>query len=180
MHRFLFWAWDAAIHSSYCIVIALSKNVKPEWKKYSKSTNGRYTFQNDAAMKMVERGIIMDWEDFPNPDTKPKWVRQADLIPCSCNNCFWCIHNFTTGIGHKNKSRTARFTCSNKHEKIKKNKMPCLLCMKKYKEQYPNETYGQKADRSYKTVLGCKKCNKCICTKCWYMFSRTHNLNDCN
>ena len=113
-------------------------------------------------MQMVERGILMDWVDFPNLDTKPIWVRHSSLIPCNCNNFFWCKHNYTTGVSHTSTSRqdiTTGFPCSNEYEvmKTKNNKVACQLCLNNMKVANHEESYYEREKKETKTYKGCKE-----------------------
>ena len=41
----------------------------------------------------------MEWQDLSDDSQRPKWMRQGTFKPCSCQKCFFCEYNLTTGTG---------------------------------------------------------------------------------
>ena len=87
---------DAAIHSSYLLVVNIAKkrgetNPEHPWLKYS-SRNGRMIFQLDLANSLMEKGLLMDCPDvanFKKPNLRPRYSRKKDYHPCECGKCFF-------------------------------------------------------------------------------------------
>jgi hypothetical protein len=68
----------------YCIVTDIATNEpREEWQKY-KGLNGRYLFQIDLAMALIDWGIKSDWSYSFDDNSKPRWVRKKKPVPCNC------------------------------------------------------------------------------------------------
>jgi hypothetical protein len=96
--RYYFYLLDRVVHAMYCVVtdIATSES-REEWQKY-KRDHGRYEFQLDLAMTLIEWGIKNDWPYPFENDSKPNWIRKQAPVPCNCTKCFYCSTGKTTGI----------------------------------------------------------------------------------
>ena len=68
--------------------------------KYTKQ-NGRFKFQIDLALELIEEGLKKDWSAPFENAKKPKWMRKGKCVPCNCDMCFFCKHDITTGIQHR-------------------------------------------------------------------------------
>jgi hypothetical protein len=95
--RLYYWMVDAAIHSSYLLVVHIANKraeINPEhpWLKYS-GRNGRMNFQMDLAHSLMEKGLLLDCPDvanFKKPKLRPRYSRKKDYHPCESDNCFFC------------------------------------------------------------------------------------------
>jgi hypothetical protein len=97
--RIFFWVLDRVIFSCYIIAVYLaSSGLKPTWNKYRSKLSGRFEFQVDLAMALIDFGIRLDWKAPYDEADKPKWMRQKKYVPCSCGVCFFCVEDKTTGI----------------------------------------------------------------------------------
>ncbi len=142
-----------------------------EWKVYLKK-NGRKRFQIDLARECMNYAIRHAWPDLNG--TKPNWMRQAELIPCECKKCFFCLNNLTSGIAHKRKrgavttfihrdnKRTKTVGCTDKRVNLQADNDYCKQC---YRER-PG-TREQKLHKINKSRLGCPNCGEHICKYCW-------------
>jgi hypothetical protein len=156
---------------------------KEEWKCYTNKEDGRYKFQIDLAMQLIEYGIRLDWQgDANDPDNsagKPAWVRQAGLIPCDCKRCFFCKTGRTTGITDKPLKRTAENALPRGHsrdrETVSTNARVCQLCYAELGEKHKNMSSAEKKKKSRRSSLGCLKCDKCVCAYCWDSFVHVNN-----
>jgi hypothetical protein len=96
--RYYFYLLDRVIHAMYCIVTDIAtKEPREVWQKY-KCLNGRYSFQIDLAMALIDWGIKSDWPYPYDDNSKPRWVRKKKPVPCNCTKCFHCLTGKTTGI----------------------------------------------------------------------------------
>ena len=113
--RLYYWMIDAAIHSSYLLVVNIAKkrgetNPEHPWLKYS-CRNGRMIFQLHLANSLMEKGLLMDCPDvanFKKPNLRPRYSRKKDYHPCECEQCFFCKYRITYGVQHK-KPKAPRF-----------------------------------------------------------------------
>ena len=171
--RIFFWLFDRVIHQLYVIVIYCAKyGIGPdEWEVYLKK-NGRKIFQIDLARECMNYAIRHAWPDLNGP--KPNWMRQAELVPCECKKCFFCLNNLTSGIAHKRKrgagttfihrdnKRTKTVGCTDKRVNLQADNNYCKQC---YRER-PG-TREQKLHKINKSRLGCPNCGEHICKYCW-------------
>ena len=71
-----FWARDAMINNTHCIVCEMATSgAKPEWKKRLDKTTGGHKCQQDLAQDLIEKGIRMDWKDIKNKEGEPRLMR---------------------------------------------------------------------------------------------------------
>ena len=94
---------------------------------------GRQLFQEDAAMMSMKKAIEVDWLDYPNQNTKPKWICQKHCIPCDCKECFWFEKRVTSGVAHRGAAGVGYRPgpCDNIHESIRKEAQICKQCARK-------------------------------------------------
>jgi hypothetical protein len=98
---------DAAIHSSYLLVVHIAKkraaaNPEHPWLKYS-GRNGRMIFQMDLAHSMMEKGFLLDSPNVANlkkPKLRPRYSRKKNYHTCEFENCFFCKYRITYGVHH--------------------------------------------------------------------------------
>ena len=100
--RILFWLLDRVVFSCYILVSEMAKDEscphRNEWVNYSDKNNGRECFQIDLALALISYGIEYDWPHRSEP--RPRWMRQTELKPCECKQCFFCKTGQTNGIFH--------------------------------------------------------------------------------
>lgn len=182
--RIFFWSLDRVVFSCYIVASSLAKaGIKPAWKKYLSSDGGRYDFQIDLALAVMEAGIRYDWGDVTDESKKPKWMRSQRCVPCECGKCFFCKTGRTTGIAPKSQTGTrVRPTvggnCRWYQERLLnhegapiKNGRVCSLCLSKTRRLLgKNATAKEVKSSCAKTLVGCRNCNKAVCTQCWPEF----------
>ena len=98
--RIFCWALDRAIHCTYVVVCELAKlDIGPKmWKSFTSHNGGRKKFQIYLGMALLNHAISMDWD---TEDSRPRWMRQTDFVPCNCEMCFFCLRGLTNGIEPK-------------------------------------------------------------------------------
>ena len=169
--RVFFWIVDRVMHCLFVVVVFCAKdNVGPEWWVLYLKKGGRYRFQIDLGMALINYALENEWEDIKEPH--PNWIRQRGFIPCDCKQCFFCKKGLTTGISHKRKTKTV-FVESNKKRhvvtghtdvRVKLRKRKCSYC----RMCYCNQKGAVGADGKKLTTEEKKKnCNwSCMgCTK---------------
>jgi hypothetical protein len=88
--RIFFWVLDRVIFSCYIIAVYLAASgLKPAWNKYRSQLTGRYDFQVDLAIALIDYCIRLVWKAPYDEADKPKWMRQKKVIPCRCGVCFF-------------------------------------------------------------------------------------------
>ena len=75
---------------------------KDPWNKYVNNHMGWFHWMIDLGHGLIARGIAMDWMDFHDDSTRPKWMRQKPLKPCSCKRCIFCKEGLTSTHGKPN------------------------------------------------------------------------------
>jgi hypothetical protein len=75
---------------------------KDPWNKYVNNHMGWFHWMIDLGHGLIARGIAMDWMDFHDDSTRPKWMRQKPLKPCSCKRCIFCKEGLTLMHGQPN------------------------------------------------------------------------------
>ena len=187
--RLFAWTLERVIHAAYQIVIFLANSdpIFNNWKKYTSKQDGRYKFQVDLACQLVEYGIRLDWTD-PNDDsTKPSWVRQAALVPCSCGCCFFCKEGMTSGIAHGKKPKKRRTEAPvhpntpEGHDETRQkigDKNNCKFCYQRLKDE--GFTPAEIRNKKKKTTHGCTTCRVHVCHECWPTFDHSleHRVQD--
>jgi hypothetical protein len=176
--RIFFWVFDSIIHAMFLIVKLTAKAVaREDWKKYLDAHTGRYDFQIDLAMKLMEAGIRMDWDDITDPSTKPSWMRQQNPIPCGCGECFFCKEGFTTGIAHAAKARASNAPVPRGHDKVREflgASLHCTYCYDRLHNEYPSWSAEQLRNKRKRSTKGCRKCGENgvrVCELCWPTFN---------
>ena len=174
----------------YCIVKDIVKNDPDKnhpWKRYLEKENGRYRFQMDMAIALINYGVSLDWSN-PETDERPSYMRKRDWVPCDCPDddrgqirCFFCKNGLTHGIAHKVKGAKrptpskARKPCS---ERVSLGYSAyCWYCLEEVKKASPGlkmsdarKQLGAKAKSSNTKAcskFGCTTCNKHVCEKHW-------------
>jgi hypothetical protein len=181
--RYYFYLLDWVVHAMYCIVTDIAvKEQREEWLKY-KGDAGRYTFQIDLAMNMIEWGIKYDWPYPWNNNSKPHWIRKTAPIPCNCTRCFFCSTGKTTGIMSVPSptgvaTRNVPQNCDPFPEKIVRNGKVrtdyCRPCMYKYGMLFKDKTTKERQKMCARTTFGCNGCGTYVCKECYKTYK--HNF----
>ena len=160
------------------------------WKRYVNRNNGRYRFQMDLAISLINHGLSLDWK---NPKTKneppdrPSYVRKKDWYPCGCPEkdggqvrCFFCMNGLTHGITHKEKgakrptpSKSKR-QCPKIRVSFKKGKVVqgrCGYCMAEVMKANPGMTQddARKVKGVKQPTMGCDVCEEYVCKAHWHL-----------
>jgi hypothetical protein len=181
--RYYFYLLDRVVHAMYRIVTDIAVNEpRDEWLKY-RAVEGRYTFQIDLAMNMIEWGIKCDWPYPWENNSKPHWTRKMAPIPCNCTRCFFCSTGKTTGVMSVPSPtgvsiRSVRNGCDQFPEKIVRDNGKvrtdyCRPCMYKYKQLFPKRTSRERVKMCVQTTFGCNGCGTYVCKECY----KTYNHN---
>ena len=132
--RIFFWLVDNVIHAMYTNVTYVARNKDHPWFKYKNKNGGRYKFQYDLALELMEYGIKLDWKDLEDDSQRPPYIRQKSIVPCECKSCFFCKNGITTGIDHRRvgkkrlRTRDKIVTCSGQREMLHKHTDYCRMC----------------------------------------------------
>jgi hypothetical protein len=167
--------------------IATSES-RDEWKKYKASLNGRYEFQIDLAMTLIEWGIKKDWHyPFAN-DFKPSWVRKQSPVPCNCTKCFYCSTGKTTGVRSAPLptgvvTRDVPNGCDLFPEKIvlqngKVRTNYCRPCMYKYTKLFKDKKTHERKKMCSLTTFGCNGCGTYVCKECYKTYNHDFYGNE--
>ena len=86
--RIFYWTLDGVIHAMFCVMKDfVTKNKKDPWKKhYDDKEWGRYWFQMDMGIALINHGLSLDWK-YPKKDPRPPYVRSEhwDWVPRDCH-----------------------------------------------------------------------------------------------
>ena len=177
--RIFCWILDRVNHVLYVVVCYLANSgirESKEWGRYLKKEFGRHDFQINLGMALLNRAIEWDWD---GTSKKPGWMRQSPVLPCNCNQCFFCLKGITSGITHPPKKKqkvTVEYVCETwvKMNKCTSNRINlglksgeyCRMC---YRKQVSTELVKAKGRRQRCTTsrLGCAICKEPICMECW-------------
>jgi len=186
--RLFYWLFDGVLHAMYTL-IKLSANDKADtndkWWRYCHMKTGRFEFQMDLGIQLINHGLSLDWVGDPSDrhtSTPPVYVRRKDYIPCACNVCFFCNHGLTYGVAHpvltksgskkryRNNSDRPVIECTGERKLMGKTSSTrmCCVCYYKRKQDNPSNKSSKELRRGVpNTKMGCKKCNKYVCNECW-------------
>ena len=80
------------------------------FKRYA-ADGGRYIFQIDLGIALLNYGIREDWplsnDEIWGLTKRPRWMWSKDVIPCNCAGpakCFFCSEGITNGVHHDSAS----------------------------------------------------------------------------
>ena len=128
--------------------------------KYTKKEDGRYKFQIDLALYLINKGIELAWPDPSDASQKPKWIRQKGLVPCDCKRCFFCLNGMTTGMIHKPVKRVVPKAVprghAKKREPVAKKRRNCQRCYERLSLLHPVLGSAEKRQLRKKTTRGCR------------------------
>lgn len=181
--RLVCWTVERAVHGEYTIIIFLAdeEDGNEEWKRYTSRQDGRYKFQIDLALQLLEYAIKLDWPAPYEESKRPAWVRQKAFIPCNCGVCFFCKNGMTTGIAHKPKLPFRPGVVPRGHAadraKVTRTSRACTFCYSKFREQYKKTKNKKQILKLCNTTnKGCPKCGPkgtIVCEVCWNSFVHT-------
>jgi hypothetical protein len=128
-------------------------------KKYEtyQKKDGRFKFQIDVGIALLNHATASEWNDFNGP--WPQWMRQDEFLPCKCGTCFFCLNRFTSGIFHleKQKAITVFVQHDNKPD-IQKGcieqrvNLQCDTLLSYCKQCYRNLCHGTDEDRRFSSA----------------------------
>ena len=101
-----------------CCRLARAEVGPKQYRKYLKK-DGRFKFQVDLGIALLNYAIGAEWDDLSKPP--PEWMHSKDWVPCECKLCFFCLNWLTNGIIHKKKPKvvTTFIPHDNTHTKQK-------------------------------------------------------------
>ena len=171
--RIFCWLLDRVVHVSYVVVCWCGKDGigGSDWKQYANDQQeGRRDFQIDLGISLLNTAIEWDWTE----EDRPRWMRQGPWIPCDCEECYFCLNGYTTGIEHKKqKVETVEYKCGTRlaTDRCMEHRVNlglggsyCKMCF-----QSSDNTKGTVAKRKKEcntSRLGCLICKETICKKC--------------
>jgi hypothetical protein len=181
--RLFSWVLWRVIHAAFQLTIFFANECKEEWKCYTSKEDGRYNFQIDLAMQLIDYGIRLDWKgDADNPKNdagKPAWVLQVGLIPRDCKRYFFCTTGRAQGIDHKPWKRTRENAVphgyAKRRESVSKNGRRCKLCYDRLGKTYKNMSSAEKRRKARRSTKWCGMCDHCVCSECWHLFVHKNN-----
>ncbi|KAL9183005.1 hypothetical protein ACHAXT_004792, partial [Thalassiosira profunda] len=184
--RIFCWGLDRVVHAQYVTVCFLaSSGIGPkEWKNYLGKNEGRHDFQIDLAIALMNYAIELDWKSI---DERP----QTALVPCDCEQCFFCKNGSTNGVAHKKQEKeTVVFKC-NKRMRTKKCTSVrvtlkeysdyCWVCCHKLKGKLSKTTkkaltFPERKKMSNRSRKGCAVCQEPICEGCWEEYQENEHV----
>jgi hypothetical protein len=72
---------------------------KDSWDRHVNNQMGWFHWMINLGHGLVARGIAMDWTDMHHSSTRPKWMQQKPLKPCSCKRCIFCKDGLASSHG---------------------------------------------------------------------------------
>ena len=179
--RTFYWCLDGVIHAMHVIASNIAKTAMSagednhKWKRCVDKNMGRYRFQMDLGIALMNAGISRDWKDPKTnnkPSDRPSYVRKQDWIPCDCKQCFFCLNNLTCGVTHPNRGikrqpkSTERQPCTPRM-KLGKTARYCEICVSEQTSANPNMTVRAARKLCKATTMGCLTCQSYVCEKHW-------------
>ncbi len=134
-----FWVLDWVMNIAFAITCYCSDDVL-EWKKYCNGNRGCEALQICLGLELINFAIEQEWKDTNN--ARPKWMQQGKLMPCNCQECFFCLKGLANGLHHKatkniiihhsEKSTTKTTKCTDQAVRIWDRDYDCKMCYRKY------------------------------------------------
>jgi hypothetical protein len=115
----------------------------------------RYHFQMDMAQALASAAILQDWPELTGP--KPSWMRQRELVPCSCGTCFFCKNSMTTGVMHRPISK-AKVYAVGTHSWDRISQRHCGLCLDEGGSRTKEAAAGGQGWVCYTSTVTCSLC----------------------
>lgn len=197
--RIFYWVFDGVLHGMYVIVRFVVVGDKEAakldpWYRYKHMDRGtgRFEFQMDLGIALINKGVMMDWVDPNDPNReRPSYVRKSGWIPCACGTCVFCKYKLTTGIDHatilksgKKQRRSVTLDnnpkeCSGEWEIMNKkgNARRCKLCIDRVNSRDPHSPSLSKKERRKlikESRKGCRVCKVYVCKDCWDSFDHSN------
>ena len=180
--RIFCWGLDRVVHTLYVVVVYCSALGigPPHWNRYRNNKNsGRYDFQIDLGIDLLNYGIGLDWTS----DDRPSYMRSGNFIPCNCNKCFFCLHGYTNGIDHSRKRKvviehkcgTRATTDKCTSERVDLGQTGSDYCRMCYRKQKKGLKFNEKRKLCNNARLGCAVCKEPVCDECWDLGYDLHN-----
>ena len=72
--RTFYWVLDQVFHTIYVLVCYLVY-VNHDWNRYLDKHTGRYDFQSNLGIALIDYEIRLDWD---GESKRPNWMRQMD------------------------------------------------------------------------------------------------------
>ena len=166
----------------YVIVcfIAYEQPTHP-YDKYLDRNFGRFKFQVDLGIALMEEGIHADWKDPDDPTTKPSWMRHQKNFSCECRVCFFCKWEASKNPDNDDVSISSRSSDyrrrhipqgHDRHRAFIGISKTCPMCYQRLKKLGLTSEEARKKRR--RTDHGCRECGEgglCICETCWPNFT---------
>ena len=146
-----------------------------QWRRHVDKNHGRYRFQMDLGLSLMNAGISHDWKD-PKANNKvsdrPLYVRKHDWIPCDCKRCFFCLNKMTCGVTHPNRGvkkqpkSYERPACTPRMN-LGGSSRYCEICVSEKTSVNPKKTLTEVRKMCKQTTMGCKTCLAYVCKQHW-------------
>ena len=211
--RLFLWMFDVSMHNLWVLVKfeAMADEVKREgWQKYLKK-GGRRLFQLDLAQVLITKGMELGVRggvrdgplvvDLRNGDrqSRPRWMRRADYVPCNCGTCYFCAQGICHGVAHptfaKMTSRRPRPASVSQNALAHEDHVQFLKDGKPIKSRYCQVCYRRESAKNQllpraqrrspmkikdskdvkNTCYGCAGCNCRVCHTCWATYEHDYN-----
>jgi len=174
--RIFFWLLDRAIFSMFIVLVSYYQDTGDERFKRYATDGGRYIFQIDLGIALLDYGIREDWplsnDEIWDLTKRPRWMRRKDVIPCNCAGpakCFFCSEGITNGVHHDSAKINFHSPGTGKKRKLDVQCTNIRWALPHYKKRKPCEQCKSKPEgqKRFYSTMGCPRCNKPICKHCW-------------
>ena len=171
-NRIFFWLLDRAIFAMYIVLVNYYEDTGNERFKRYAADGGRYIFQKDLGIALLNYGIHVreDWslnnDEMWDLTKRPRWMRCRDVTPCNCAGpakCFFCSEE------HDSAKMNFHSPGTGKERKIDVQCTNIRWALPHYKESKPCEHCKSKpqGQKRFYSSMGCPRCYKPICKHCW-------------
>jgi hypothetical protein len=174
--RYYFYLIDRVVHSMYVLATNIAEQgLRDGWEKYRKK-DGRYKFQIDMALALIDMGVKEDWKEGYDDKNKPGWMRKHEAIPCGCNMCTFCKLGKTrppvlaeepTGVKKKNLCPGCDEIPMKLGDEKKKSATYCRVCYYRVGQITPGLHKNEKRKQCKATYKGCRGCKTFVCDTCY-------------
>ena len=167
----------------YVVVCFLAREDQNSlWQLYLDPHMGRFRFQIDLGLALMEEGIRVDWEDTDDPAMQPAWMRQHQLFPCSCLRCFFCKKEREQQNSDEEASATSSRNSNHGPRRVPHGhdhrrqfigkSMTCRMCYGRLRRAGVEPLEARSKRR--RTDKGCRECGNGgyrVCETCWPRFT---------
>jgi hypothetical protein len=174
--RYYFYLIDRVVHSMYVLATNIAEQgLRDGWKKYQKK-DGRYKFQIDMALALIDMGVKEDWKECYDDNKKPNWMQKHEAIPCGFNMCTYCKLGKTrppvmaddpTGVQKKKLRPECNIIPMKLDEKRKYGATYCRVCYYRVNQVTPKLSNNEKRKQCKTTYKGCRGCKTIVCDSCY-------------